>query len=379
MESTNSRSRKSAWIIAAAIVWIFAWLSLSVNTAMAQSATTTASGEGGNNPKGQQHRAAQRTWEGSQRTQGGARVNFSSLKDWNLKGENLSPRGHNPLYFPLKPGFKFIMEYPDHPWGYFRKEVIVLEKTEPFSVPGIGKFECAVVQEEEFFDGVYDQQSQNWFCIDKTTKAMYAFGEVSWEIDQIGRKVFAGTWRVGEPDGNGVAEPGLLMPGIFNVGARYLFDGHEAETYGYTENMETGITMTTPAGKFENCVRAREYSLTNPSDVTDKWWCPGVGLARDTSDGVLVASDALPKTDTSSFGKHHRNPVKLIEPPVAKIDGLQATKIALKEIPGKVTSIKIERLGKRNIYAVEIIADKDGAEWDVFVDIETGEVVGTDS
>ncbi len=71
--------------------------------------------------------------------------------------------------------------------------------------------------------------------------------------------------------------------------------------------------------------------------------------------------------------------MKLIVPPVAKIDGLQATEIALKEIPGKVTSIKIERLGKRNIYAVEIIADKDGAEWDVFVDIETGEVVGTDS
>ncbi len=41
-------------------------------------------------------------------------------------------------------------------------------------------------------------------------------------------------------------------------------------------------------------------------------------------------------------------------------------------------SVKIERMGKRNVYAVEIIADKDAAEWDVFVDIETGEVVGTD-
>src|SRR6185312_12526914 len=46
-----------------------------------------------------------------ERTQGGARVTFTSLKDWNLKGENLSARGHNPLYFPLKPGFRYIMEY----------------------------------------------------------------------------------------------------------------------------------------------------------------------------------------------------------------------------------------------------------------------------
>ena len=313
------------------------------------------------------------------RTQGGARVTFSTVKDWNLKAENLSARGHNPLYFPLKSGFKYILEYPNHPWGHYRKEVVVLEETEPFDIPGIGKFEAAVVQEEEFFDGVYDQQAKNWFAIDKTTNSMYAFGEVSWEIDSIGRKVFAGTWRVGEPDGNGMAEPGLLMPGTFNIGARYIFDGHEAEAYGFTENMESGITYTTPAGTFKNCVRTRENSLTNPSDVTDKWWCPGIGEIKDTSDGELTASSAIPGSDLSSFGYYHRNPVKMITPPIVKVDGLKATEIALAKIPGKATSIKIERLGRRNVYAVEIISAENGTEWDVFVDIATGEVVGTDN
>ena len=173
--------------------------------------------------------------------------------------------------------------------------------------------------------------------------------------------------------------PGLLMPGNFNVGAKYVFDGHEAEAYGYTENMESGLTVTVPAGTFENCVRAREYSLTNPSDVTDKWYCPGAGIVRDSSDGLLVASDLLPHTDMSDFGKYHRNPVKVIEPPIAKINGMQATEIALNRIPGEANSIKIERLGRRNVYAVEIIAEENGAEWDVFVDIATGEIVGTDN
>lgn len=355
MKATRSSSVHRIRFITIAVISAFTWLGVFGDTAMAKR-------------KGE-----------SARTQGGARVTFSSLKDWNVKGENLSPRGHNPLYFPLKPGFRYILEYPNHPWGHFRVEAVVLEKTEPFDVPGIGKFECAVVQEEEFYDGVFDQRAENWFCIDKTTNNMYAFGEVSWEIDQIGRKVFAGTWRVGEPDGNGIAEPGLLMPGKFIVGDKYVFDGHEAEAYGYTENMETGITITVPAGTFKDCVRTRENSLTNPSDVTDKWWCPGVGLVKDTSDGELVASDALPQTDMASFGKHHREARKQTTPPVAKINGIQATEIALKQIPGKANSIKIERLGRRNVYAVEIIADKDGAEWDVFVDIETGEVVGTDN
>jgi len=325
---------------------------------------------------------AQQTSEGQgsgERTQGGARVTFSSLKDWNLKRENLSPRGHNPLYFPLEPGFRYIMEYPDHPWGHLRIEVMVLDKTEPCDVPSIGKFECAVVQEELFLDGVYAEQALNWVAIDKTTNNLYYFGELSWEVDQLGRKVFAGTWRAGDPDGNGVAEPGLLMPATFNVGARYVSEGHEAEAYEYTENMETGITVVTPAGTFKNCVRTREYSLKNPALIGDKFWCPGVGIVKDTAEGVLVASDALPGTDMSSFGKYHRNPVKPVTPPVAKINGVQATEIALKAIPGKAMSQKIERLGKRNVYAVEIIADKDGTEWDVFVDIETGEVVGKDN
>jgi uncharacterized membrane protein YkoI len=207
---------------------------------------------------------------------------------------------------------------------------------------------------------------------------MYSFGEVSWEIDQVGRKVFAGTWRVGDPDGNGIAEPGLLMPGTFTVGDKYVFDGHEAEAYGYTENMESGITITVPAGTFKDCVRTRENSLTNPSDITDKWWCPGVGLVKDTSDGELVASDALPGTDMASFGKHHREPRKQTVAPVAKVSSLEAKETALKEVPGKVTSMKIERYGKHNVYAVEIIATKDGVETDVFVDIESGKVVGTD-
>jgi hypothetical protein len=312
------------------------------------------------------------------RTQGGARVTFSSLKDWDVKAENLSPRGHNPLFFPLKPGFRYIMEHPKHPWGHFRVEAVVLDETEQFDIPEIGKFECAVVQEEEFYDGRYNEQARNWFCIDKLNNNMYAFGELTWEIDQLGRKVFAGTWRVGDPDGNGIAEPGLVMPGKFVVGEKYVFDGHEAEAYGYTENMEAGITVTIPAGTFKDCVRTREYSLTHPSVTTDTWYCPEVGIVKDTVDGELVASDALPHTDMSSFGKHHREPRKKTVPPVAKVSSARAREIALKEVPGKVTSMKIERLGKYNIYAVEISAAKDGVETDVFVDIESGKVVGTD-
>jgi len=63
--------------------------------------------------------------------------------------------------------------------------------------------------------------------------------------------------------------------------------------------------------------------------------------------------------------------------PVAKISKEQATKIALERIPGKVTDVTIERKRGKNVYVVEILTPNDG-EKDVFVDIQTGEIVGTD-
>jgi uncharacterized membrane protein YkoI len=62
-------------------------------------------------------------------------------------------------------------------------------------------------------------------------------------------------------------------------------------------------------------------------------------------------------------------------PPV-KITKEQATKIALERIPGKATSVKIERKLGKNVYTVEI--ETANGEKDVFVDIESGEIVGTD-
>ncbi len=309
-----------------------------------------------------------------------SKTDFSTVKDWYLKGENIVPHGHNPLYYPFKPGHKHIHERPDHPDGFYRKETVVLDETEDFDLPGIGKFKTAVIQEEEYLDGILTQRAKNWFAMDKTTNSAYAFGEVSWEINEEGKPIFAGTWRAGEVDGDGVAEPGLLMPGTFTLGSRYIFDGSESAAFGGSENMEAGIEYTVPAGTFRNCVRVREQGLVNLSDITDKIWCPVVGVVMDTSDGVLIASNALPKSnpasDVSSIGKFLKNPLKYT-PPVAKVSGEQATQIALKVMPGTAQKIVIERKRGKNVYVVEIMT-KDKGERDVFVDIESGDVVGTD-
>jgi len=63
--------------------------------------------------------------------------------------------------------------------------------------------------------------------------------------------------------------------------------------------------------------------------------------------------------------------------PVAKITEEQAKKIALERIPGEVTDVAIEKKRGKNVYVIEIQSPEQG-EKDVFVDIETGKIIGTD-
>ena len=300
---------------------------------------------------------------------------FSSLKDWNLKGDNIEPHGVNQLTYPIMPGHKHALERPD---GKYRKETLVLNVTEDFDIPGIGKFKTSVVQDEEYLDGVLTHRTLNWLALDKATNSVYSFGEVNWKINE-GKPSFAGTWRAGDPDGDGVAEPGLLMPGTFKVGERYIFAGGRSTAYGGAENMEAGVQATVPAGTFKGCVRVREQGLINLQDINDKIWCPEVGIVSDTSDGKLIVSNALPSdnpaSNVSGIGKLRDKPSKQ-KSPTMKVSATDAKKIALQQMPGKVTDLTIEKKRGKNVYVVEI--QTGSGEVDVLVDIESGKVLGTE-
>jgi Peptidase propeptide and YPEB domain len=304
-------------------------------------------------------------------------ADYSSAKDWFLKAETIVPHGSNPFFFPLIPGHKHILERLDHPDGQFRKETVVLDQTEPFDVPGIGKFETAIVQEEEFVDEELVQRTRLWLAIDKTTNSVHAFGQVTWEVEE-GKPIITGSWRSGDPPGSTAAEPGLAMPGILAVGARHVVSGSEDGPASGAETLETGIEKAVPAGTFKNCARIREQGLVGQMEVSERIWCPQVGLVADSSSGQLIASNALPLShpgaDVSTFGKYL---VNVRPPPVARITPEQATETALKAMPGRMTSVVIERKRGRHVYVVEIMTSNAG-EKDVLVDIESGEIVGTE-
>lgn len=306
---------------------------------------------------------------------------YTTAREWFLQGNNLAPRGQNPYFLPLTPGHKSILEKPDNSGEKYRKETSVLDQTEAFEVEGLGKFETAILQEEEFVDDELVFRVHRWIAIDKTTNSVHLFGLMAWEIDDEGNPVVDDTWRVGEKQDGKVVHPGLLMPGIVTIGSRFLIGGPENESRGGLEVSETGISVTAPAGTFEKCVRLRERELVeDKKEVVDRVWCSQVGLVSDSSSGQLIASNALPSThpgaDISSFGKYSSKK-QSGPPPTPKISKDEAKETALKLMPGRVTSIVMERKRGKHVYVVEIMTSNAG-EKDVLVDILTGEIVGTE-
>jgi uncharacterized membrane protein YkoI len=91
----------------------------------------------------------------------------------------------------------------------------------------------------------------------------------------------------------------------------------------------------------------------------------------------LLASLLLVAPAVAVVQAQQPGPSKERAQPAAKITEEQAKKIALERIPGKVTDVAIEKKGGKNVYVIEIQSPEQG-EKDVFVDIETGKIIGTD-
>jgi uncharacterized membrane protein YkoI len=175
-----------------------------------------------------------------------------------------------------------------------------------------------------------------------------------------------------------------------------------------------------PAGSYEDVLVMDEYDREEP-DIKLKYYARGVGeigvgwrgepleketlelVAHEQLDPSALAEVRAKALDLEKSGyKLSKEVYAHTEPSIApdgssitpdrsaeteadspearivqKITDEQAREIAIKTVPGDVTGVAIERkLGKQTL-VVEVLA-KDGSEIDVIIDMETGEVLGTE-
>ena len=150
-----------------------------------------------------------------------------------------------------------------------------------------------VVEEREWVDDVLVEVSRNFFARCKPTNDIFYFGEDVFICEdglvQVGDNFLCnndepsheGEWRAVDPDDDGLAEPGIIMPGTFLLGSMYFQEIADGIALDRAKHVKMGLTVKTKAGKFDQCVQVNETSPLEPGSVSVKKYCPRIGLVVD--------------------------------------------------------------------------------------------------
>ncbi|HVF61212.1 MAG TPA: hypothetical protein VNJ70_15500 [Thermoanaerobaculia bacterium] len=202
--------------------------------------------------------------------------------DFRIEDCTWSAWGRENPYMSLRPGRQQVLE-GEEDGTEIRAEVTMLHQLETIHfTTAKGKpltVVARVMEEREFEDGEIVEVSRNWVARCVQTSNIFYFGE---EVDNYEDGVLVdheGAWRAGV-DG---AQPGLLMPGSFLLGARYYQEQAPDDAEDRGENARMGFAMSVPAGIFTECVQIDETNplSSNPNAVDVKVFCPGVGIVKD--------------------------------------------------------------------------------------------------
>ena len=200
--------------------------------------------------------------------------------DFRLEECTFINKGRNP-YFVLEPGYKLELK------GFEGKDFVeltitVLKETQFISFTSSKnvamRVETRVVAEVEKAGGQERERSRNYFAICKENNNVVYFGE------DVVPTTIGGSWRAGV----GGAQPGLIMPGTFLLGARYFQEIAPPDAMDRALHTAMGLPVVTDAGTFSECVEVVETTPLDASARSLKVYCPGIGLVRD---GTLTLTD----------------------------------------------------------------------------------------
>jgi hypothetical protein len=176
------------------------------------------------------------------------------------------PNGKND-YFILEPGYQLVLEHDAE-----KLEVTVLNETRK-----IGDVETRIVEERETVNGELKEVSRNFFAFCKETSSVFYFGEETDNYKQGKATRGKDSWVAGSGD----AKPGLIMPGLALVGARYYQELAPGGAMDRAVIVSLNDTLETPAGRFEHCLKTEESSPLEPAEKEYKLYAPGIGLIKD--------------------------------------------------------------------------------------------------
>ncbi|MGH7909647.1 MAG: hypothetical protein ACRENW_07350, partial [Thermodesulfobacteriota bacterium] len=192
------------------------------------------------------------------------------VSSFDLSECEFTSEGEN-SYFFLRPGYQLTLEGEEDD-ELIRLVVTVLNETR--IVDGV---ETRIVEERETVDDELVEVSRNFFVACSPDSDIFYFGE---EVDMYedGEIVsHEGAWLAGVDD----ATPGVIVPAGPKVGDKFYSEFAPGIAEDRVEIQSLTETLDTPAGRFENVLKAEETTPLEPGVKEYKLYAPGVGLIQD--------------------------------------------------------------------------------------------------
>jgi hypothetical protein len=173
-------------------------------------------------------------------------------------------------YFPLPVGATWVLEAQTDE-GLERISIEVLAETR--EIQGVT---ATVVRDTVTVDDAIVEDTWDWFAQDADGNVWY-LGEETCEFENGECVSMTGAWEWGV-DG---ALPGIIMRASPTVdGQRYYSEYDVGNAEDAAEVVAVGVSLTVPAGTFEDCITTHETSTLDLTLDELKHYCPGVGNVR---------------------------------------------------------------------------------------------------
>ena len=173
-------------------------------------------------------------------------------------------------YLPLVPGNRWVYEGVEDG----ETERVEVEVTnERHDVMGIS---AVVVRDTVYEDGELVEDTYDWFAQDLDGNVWY-LGEDSREFEDGEMVSTEGSWEAGV-DG---ALPGIVMLADPGIGDAYRQEYYEDEAEDMAQVHDAAVSVTVPAGTFDDALIVREWNPLEPDVIEDKYHAPGVGVVLE--------------------------------------------------------------------------------------------------
>ncbi|MCU7549110.1 hypothetical protein OCK74_08285 [Chitinophagaceae bacterium LB-8] len=172
---------------------------------------------------------------------------------------------------PYEPGKKYIFEGKSEEG----QERIIEQRLN--TTKKILNITCVIVDFKAYVDGKLAEQASDWYAQDNDGTLWY-FGEKVNNYNEDGTlKDHEGSWEAGV-DG---AQPGIIMLAKPKKGISYLEEYYLNHAEDEAEVLETGITVTTPLGTFNDCIKTKNFTRLEPDIIEYKYYAPGYGVIKE--------------------------------------------------------------------------------------------------